>query len=64
MSVPRFLLDQMLDEDVSSELRAKGYDVTRVCEVGLATADDAVIMARAIEEGRVLITLDELFGDG
>ena len=63
MTRHHLLLDQMLDKDVADELRAKGHDVLRVGEIGLATADDAEVLARAIKEKRTLVTLDEHFGD-
>jgi len=59
----RLLLDQMLDEEVANALRAQGHDAVRVCEIGLATADDQVILERAISDDRLLVTLDEHFGD-
>jgi predicted nuclease of predicted toxin-antitoxin system len=59
----RFLLDQMLDLDVAQILRNAGHDVIRVSDVGLATADDYAILRRAIDDDRVLLTLDEHFGD-
>ncbi len=58
-----FLLDQMLDADVAAAMVEAGYDVVRVSEIGLARAEDDVILERAIESSRVLITLDEHFGD-
>jgi len=59
----RLLLDQMIDEDSAKKLRSEGYDAVRVSEIGVATADDDEILARAIEEKRVLVTLDGHFGD-
>jgi len=59
----RLLLDQMLDEEVADALRAQGHDAVRVSEIGLATADDQVILRQAIRDNRVLLTLDEHFGD-
>ncbi|MFT5473897.1 MAG: putative nuclease of putative toxin-antitoxin system [Candidatus Promineifilaceae bacterium] len=59
----RFLLDQMLDADLAQNLRDLGYDVVRVSELGMARADDAEIMERAISDNRTLITLDHHFGD-
>ena len=35
----------------------------RACEVGQARADDHEILQKAISENRVLVTLDEHFGD-
>ncbi len=59
----RLLLDQMLDDAVACALREIGHDVLRVSELGLACASDAEILQRAVENGRILITLDEHFGD-
>ena len=59
----RLLLDQMIDEDAAAELRSEGYDVQRIAEFGLATADDDEILKLATEKKRVLVTLDEHFGD-
>jgi len=59
----RILLDQMLDEGVAVALRERGHDVVRVTDVGMATAGDDEILARAIVDHRVLVTLDEHFGD-
>jgi predicted nuclease of predicted toxin-antitoxin system len=59
----KFLLDQMFDRHVLAALRQEGYDVVSVAELGLSTADDAEIMQQAIADGRVVITLDEHFGD-
>jgi predicted nuclease of predicted toxin-antitoxin system len=56
-------LDQMLRLDVAMALRSEGHDVIRASEVGQARADDHEILQKAITEGRVLVTLDEHFGD-
>lgn len=37
--------------------------MVRVSELGLSTADDDQILAVAIRDDRVLVTLDEHFGD-
>lgn len=58
-----FLIDQMLDFHVAESLRNIGYDVIRTSDVGLATAPDTDVMKRAIQDGRILISLDEHFGD-
>ena len=63
MKTLRLLLDQMLDEDVAKALLDLHYDVVRVQEYGLATADDAEILAYAVKHSQVLVTLDEHFGD-
>lgn len=59
----RLLLDQMLDSDVALSLRAAGHDVIQVSELGLATAPDSAVLDHAVQHGRVLVTLDEHFGD-
>ncbi|MFN7923965.1 MAG: DUF5615 family PIN-like protein [Bryobacteraceae bacterium] len=63
MTSRRLLLDQVLDEEVAQGLREAGHNAVRVSQVGLATADDAEILRRAVEDDRILVTLDEDFGD-
>ena len=52
-SVPRFLCDEML-KGLGRWLRAAGYD-TLILEDG---NDDAALLHRAVEEGRLLLTRD------
>ncbi len=59
----RLYLDQMLRHEVAQALRDEGHDVVRATEVGQARADDHQILQKAISENRVLVTLDEHFGD-
>ena len=59
----RLFLDQMIDRSVANVLRERGYDVECTAEVGMARADDLEILEYCIEHDRVLITLDEHFGD-
>jgi predicted nuclease of predicted toxin-antitoxin system len=59
----KLYLDQMLGTELAQALREEGHDVIRAFEVGQDRADDAEILQRAIVEDRVLITLDEHFGD-
>jgi predicted nuclease of predicted toxin-antitoxin system len=59
----RLFLDQMFRVELAAGLRALGHDVIRTGEVGLSRADDADILAHAIADNRVLITLDGHFGD-
>ena len=64
MSEPyKLYLDQMFGLDVAQALRDQGYDVLRASETGNARADDQQILQEAIFENRILITLDEHFGD-
>ena len=62
-NICRLYLDQMLRHEVAQALRDKGHDVLRATEVGQARADDHQILQKAISENRVLVTLDEHFGD-
>lgn len=59
----RLYLDQMFRVHVAEALRTAGYNVMRASEVGQARADDDRILQQAIAENRILITLDEHFGD-
>jgi predicted nuclease of predicted toxin-antitoxin system len=59
----RLLLDQMLDADIATALQQQQYDVVRVSEVGLSRANDQQVLQKAIQTKRILITLDEHFGD-
>ncbi len=59
----RLYLDQMLRLEVADALADEGHDVLRAAEVGQERADDNQILQTAIDEIRILITLDEHFGD-
>ncbi len=59
----KLYLDQMLQLDVAAALRDEGHNVERATEIGQARADDQQILQRAISQNRILVTLDEHFGD-
>ena len=59
----RLYLDQMFHLKVAEALRVQGHDVLRASDVGQARADDRDILRKAISNNRILITLDEHFGD-
>ena len=59
----KLYLDQMFRLDVAEALRAEGHDVLRASETGQARSDDAQILQKAIADKRILVTLDEHFGD-
>lgn len=63
MTPLRLLLDQMLARDVAEALAARGHDVVRVSQLGMDEADDAAILGKASDLARILVTLDEHFGD-
>ena len=56
-------LDQMIQRHVCDVLNAAGYDAVRASEYGQSRADDNEILEKAILEKRILITLDDHFGD-
>lgn len=59
----RLFLDQMIDRSVGSVLREKGHDVECTEQVDMARADDLEILEYCIRHDRILVTLDEHFGD-
>jgi len=59
----RLFLDQMIDRSVGSVLREKDYDVECTAQVDMARADDLEILEYCIRHDRILVTLDEHFGD-
>ena len=59
----KLYLDQMLRLEVAQALKDEGHDILRASEVGQARADDYQILQKAIDENRILVTLDEHFGD-
>jgi predicted nuclease of predicted toxin-antitoxin system len=59
----RLYLDQMLRVELADMLKAAGHDVVRASEAGQARADDDLILQRAVQDERTLVTLDGHFGD-
>jgi predicted nuclease of predicted toxin-antitoxin system len=59
----KFLLDENLSPRQAEALRALGHDAVSVAESGLAGADDSEVRRAAVEDGRVLITLDGDFAN-
>lgn len=57
----KLLLDQGLPRSSASLLRQLGYDAIHVGEIGFATAEDRDILKRALEEQRIVVTLDADF---
>lgn len=64
MSYPiamKLLLDQGLPLSAAALLRDAGIDTLHVGEIGMSEAEDAEIIQRARNEGRVVATLDADF---
>ena len=59
----KLYLDQMIPSEVARALREQGHDVLRASEIGQNRADDLQILEKVISENRILITVDEHFGD-
>jgi predicted nuclease of predicted toxin-antitoxin system len=53
----------MFGLDVAQRLQDEGYNEQRASETGQSRADDEQILRRAISDNRILIKLDEHFGD-
>jgi len=58
----RFLVDQNLSPLLADELRTVGHDVVHTRDIDLRTAVDEVVLRRALDEDRVLISADTDFG--
>ena len=58
----RFVVDESTGAAVAEFLRRLGHDVLAVADE-LPQADDAVILAEAVQESRVLVTNDKDFGE-
>lgn len=53
----KLLLDEMLSDDISVELRARGHDVVSVvADRGLVGLPDHEVLARATSEDRAVVT--------
>lgn len=57
----KLLLDQGLPRSAATLLCQRGADAVHVGELGLAAADDALILETGRETGRVVVTLDADF---
>lgn len=52
----RFLFDEHVNKPACHALRDRGVDVVHVLDVGLERAPDPEVLARAAEEGRIVMT--------
>ena len=58
----KFLVDQDVYALTARFLRDLRHDVITAAEIGLSRAADTVLLARASQEGRILVTRDKDFG--
>lgn len=58
----KFIVDESSGAAVAEYLRRTGHDVLAVAEV-LPQADDQDILARAVDEERIVVTNDKDFGE-
>ena len=54
----RFLIDMPLSPGLAKWLGEQGYDAVHAGEVGLGQATDTIILERARNEGRIVVTAD------
>jgi len=57
----RFLIDNALSPEVARRLRDAGHDAVHVRDYDLHAAEDAVILERAENEARVIVSADSDF---
>ena len=58
----RFLVDNSLSWRLAERLRQAGHDAVHVRDLGLASAPDARIFQRSIDEQPIVLTQDADFG--
>lgn len=56
-----YFLDENFPEPVADGLRSRGVDLVTAQELGLRQTPDHVLLARATEDQRVVVTLDPDF---
>ena len=57
----RFLVDNQLPPSLARWLRDRGHDADHVFESGLHLLDDRDLWARALADGRIVVSKDEDF---
>jgi predicted nuclease of predicted toxin-antitoxin system len=54
----KFLVDMPLSPATAAWLRGQGHDAVHVGDIGLHDAEDAIILRRAQDEQRIVVTAD------
>jgi predicted nuclease of predicted toxin-antitoxin system len=62
MPEPKFLLDADMPRSSAEVIRALGYDVSDVRDLGMRYVEDRVIIEYAQKSGRIVVTSDLDFG--
>ena len=57
----KFLLDENVSYRLCPYLKTAGHDAVHVGEIGLASTDDQIILRKACDQDRVLVTGDHDF---
>ena len=57
----RFLLDENVSHRVCPYLKTAGHDAVHVADIGLTSTDDQVILDRARDQDRILVSCDHDF---
>ncbi|MFM8789988.1 MAG: DUF5615 family PIN-like protein [Chthoniobacterales bacterium] len=57
----RWLLDQGLPRSVVGSLTTFGHDAVHAADIGMSLANDSLILQRAADEDRIVVTLDADF---
>jgi len=58
----KFLIDNALPPRLASLLRHSGHDAVHIRDYGIQHAEDKVILLRAREESRIIVSADTDFG--
>ena len=58
----RFLIDNALPSRLADLLKLAGHDAVHARDYGMQAATDALVLTRAIEEERVVVSADTDFG--